>query len=754
MRVGVLDRARGLFRRERAIEQADRDAAGIVTTPYPIDLDEVGQPQTDINTMMRVRVPDPDHIELMCLVSHEVASTIKRVRSLVWRARLRIEPRFQYRCTACGHETDETPERAAPPKAQGDALTALAAQAPRAGLADSMCPACGVVGTMREPDEREKVLLERFRTNVDQQGTDLEELGRDLEDDGNKHDWFFPVFRFSYDLHPTGHIAASYLKELRRGDPRTFRQVKDKGGRIGGRWFVCLRCRAAGDYQPETTRQPCSACGGATYDATFIETTASGSETPRAYYITGEVLGGNLHYRGTSPLARIWDKAVALVWMDKYVNYAFDPRRDKRPEKIGVIVGGDKDTIKKWAKEDAERRRKNPYAFSWLHLPIVGSGAEARPDLKVVDLGDVELKQQGEEIRNRYERQIRIEYGLSNLDGGDTSSSGGLNNEGHQLRTTAQTVQAHQQQHQRWLDKIADALGCQDYRYAFGDALEEDNAVDADGLIKQLEVAEKATSLGLSVKWHDGRAIIGDGAVEKRNPPIELPPGLGGAGRGQPDEPDAEMTGAVPEVEQAAASNKLPKYLRSAFREPSRVDTVAEAQYEAYSGLSAELTQAINEEILESMTQPQGWSTRSIAARIEPLLAEAGVPHARERANLIARTESAALESEMRLRLIRESEARRGRQDLYRTIGPDDHRRTRMSRWLAEQTRDGVPLDQLEQLMDEAVNLAKRGAFTDQGELSSIEGEPITLPPDFRRRGFVAHFQDRDVVVRVRKGAA
>jgi hypothetical protein len=52
-------------------------------------------------------------------------------------------------------------------------------------------------------------------------------------------------------------------------------------------------------------------------------------------------------------------------------------------------------------------------------------------------------------------------------------------------------------------------------------------------------------------------------------------------------------------------------------------------------------------------------------------------------------------------------------------------------------------------VMDEGINLAKTGAFEEGGVLSGTPGQPIRLPGNFHRRGFVCHFQERDSVVRV-----
>lgn len=743
--------------RNRFLGQSQDTHPTVTTaTPKPAELDELGQNPSEASTLYTVKVPDPQHIALLVLVCHEIGSALKAIRRKVWHHKLKVVPAFHLRCTLCGTTTDKDVE---------------------------ICPGKGCfapASLMVSPDEEGKHILEEWQREANHDGQTLEELGEEVEDDGNAHDQLTVVFRFTHTLDESGIIQQSVLNEIRRGDPRLFRPVKDDRGRRGGKWWVCLSCREQGPkYRPELAPKPCTSCGRATYEAWFVEVMSPEGGTPVAYYIRSEIVDKSLHYNGSSPLARLWDKAISILWMDKYVWMAFDPRRDKRADKILVVIGGQAEAIEKWAKKDANERKKNPYRLTTLHVPIVGSGAEARPDAKVVDLGADEIKKQNPDIYVRNIRAIWREYGVSPAGMGDVSDAGGLNNEGLQLRVDGLTVEHHQRQHIAWLDRLREAAGVDDWRYEFEEAIEEQEQIDADTLLKYLDVAAKAQAAGLTVRWVDNRPVIADGPIGGTGAglnPFIPPPGGAEPGAdpfGEPGEAesagpikqeDLEAKGAAGEdaraVEQASRAprndRQVPRQVQAVFRGPSGSVAARDAIYDGpFAGLTMEQSARVKEQVIRSLTQPQGWSTDSIVRRIQPILEEAGIENPRARAETIARVETGALVSEWKLRVIQaqQDEGRLEGDERYGVVGAEDFRRTKLSWWIAQQVgEDGRPLAEVLEIMDRGIRLAKAGAFTEAGMLASVEGEPIRLPSNFTRRGFVCHYNDRDTVVRRLRG--
>lgn len=164
-----------------------------------------------------------------------------------------------------------------------------------------------------------------------------------------------------------------------------------------------------------------------------------------------------------------------------------------------------------------------------------------------------------------------------------------------------------------------------------------------------------------------------------------------------------------------------------------------------YPGLPGGAIDQIHRVLREARNAPLAWLVSNLRSVIADVYVSAGVSRqdAERFANGIASTETRAIRGVREIASWRSEEGRRGRALRYRIRDGDDFRTTRMSRWIQVQIPPkGVSLNQLEVLLDQAVEHAKRGAFLDGGELSSVKGIPVAVPVWFRRRGFSVHFID------------
>lgn len=184
------------------------------------------------------------------------------------------------------------------------------------------------------------------------------------------------------------------------------------------------------------------------------------------------------------------------------------------------------------------------------------------------------------------------------------------------------------------------------------------------------------------------------------------------------------------------------------FGGPSAAVAAADALSDGFAGLTAVQAAEVRQEVIRVM-RSQKWSVPLVRDAVQRVLERTGIPHPDVRADVIARTETAALVSEHRLRVYRRQEAEHSRQFLYRDSGVNDHRRTKLSRWIQDTVGAGKTLPECIQAIEDGISLAKAGAFDRHGALRGVPGQPIVLPPSFRRRGFVAHFNERDTFVRV-----
>ena len=109
---------------------------------------------------------------------------------------------------------------------------------------------------------------------------------------------------------------------------------------------------------------------------------------------------------------------------------------------------------------------------------------------------------------------------------------------------------------------------------------------------------------------------------------------------------------------------------------------------------SSELMQ-LREYMTETLTDQDGWTTDGLADQLMQL---DGI-ESRDRATLIARTETASVVNTAR----EEAYEERGLDDAqFRWVSADDQRRTDACEWLSEQTEDGVTMERLKELIEEA----------------------------------------------------
>lgn len=445
--------------------------------------------------------PDPLTLELLFTHSNELGTIEQAVRRKVWRQGLKVKSKYAAVCTTCGHGTDDI---------------------------ENACPKCGAAVT--EPDDYGKTVLDAFLECANLDRESLSDVLEDATADGIRHGRLVIVLRHQYLLNPDGSILTAKLREVRRASPGYVKIVRGKNGRKGGKYYVCLACRGNDKYRAETEPRPCTLCKGVTYDAWYVEVADWSGGDPRQYYLANEVYEAPLYYRdGTPPALRIWHQAWFFVFANYYARMAFDPRGDKRPDKILAVVGANLDSLRKWLKEEEDRKRINPYRLSTMAVNAQDiTGGQVRADAKVLDLGDETIKGKAIELRTAFLNDLRGQFGISPVDTGDTTASGGLNNEGLQIRVSAEIVEMLQRIMERLMLAISRALGVNNDVYTFDHPFEEDDGRESDVLLKQLDVADKAEALGLAVRWEGGRAIISDGNIERKAVDFNGIPGLGG----------------------------------------------------------------------------------------------------------------------------------------------------------------------------------------------------------------------------------
>lgn len=739
MRLFDFLKPRGKTSPTNALEQA----ATIATTPSPRFDEYWGGWVNPTASIFALDGPTPAHIEWLYGLSDEWARVCVRLRMEVWRQGLLIEPIHPLFCATCGEGIDDEKEA---------------------------CPGCNATGTAVAPDPMERSKLKDLLSEANKTYREgLITVGEKKTESGLKHGRSYVIFKVDYTLDEEHRIVSSAVKGVYPGNSaRIIRLVPNTT-------FICIWCRTqqAQMYKPETRPGRCKSCGvGYLYEAWYAQSRdiEGGSPTNNAewYWLHEEVHETRWPYTdGSSPIARLWPKASTLLMMDWYAAWALDPKKDKRPDKWLVTMGGDLTSLLSQLKTNAELRKKNPYAIAHIHIPSPPGGlGENKLGAEVLDFADTEFKGQMLELRQEFEAAIRKHYGLSSLTAGDDQEGGLGQNDAPKVRTTAQVAESIQKAELEWLLRLTKKLGCKQWTYKFPPTLEEDGTAAAEELLKWLEVAEKASSLNLHVEWRADKPHIQDGEVKAPAPPpnpfsdgSEGEPGTktGFAKDGDGDDGDAEepnflSQAELVEIQEAIASNRdLTVNVKTSLGSAAGFNVIEDEAFTEYAGLTPAQAEEVRGEILASLRQPT-WSTDSIVRRIAPIWERAGLDPAAAaaRAATVARTEVRSIASEFKKRAYQAEEAERGETYRYHIRGANDHRTTKLSYWTRQQIpRDGLPLTDLEAILDEGVMRAIRGDFTETGTLRGTHGQPIHLPPNFKRRGFLIHFNDRDQVYRV-----
>jgi hypothetical protein len=164
-----------------------------------------------------------------------------------------------------------------------------------------------------------------------------------------------------------------------------------------------------------------------------------------------------------------------------------------------------------------------------------------------------------------------------------------------------------------------------------------------------------------------------------------------------------------------------------------------------YPGLSAQAVPRMHEAVRAHMEMPTGrLKTALEGAFVEIYQTEAIDPAwVRPLAAASANMETQAIASTLQFQQYALEEEQHRRAWTYRIRVEDEDDATKMTNWIIETIpSNGIPLAQIDEVLQEAVRLAKHGAFTPRGPLADMPGQPTVLPGWFQHRGCQTHWID------------
>ena len=359
-----------------------------------------------------------------------------------------------------------------------------------------------------EPDEEDRKKILRFLKRVNAQSQELEEVLKELEDDLNILDLYFCNFRFDYYF--DGKELHRELFEIQRIDPRTMSLVinnrrqyamDDLGRKLS--FSISDRSKLLHDTELDSNGTP-------TLPAWYKQT-RNGSEL---YFSEHEFVMGK-RYRptellGFSPIVTTWQKVRTLQQQDKYILELYEGKRP--PKGMLAFNTSNRDSLREAWDEMLKKARINP------HLPAV-LGVTNNNQGKFVEFIDF-MKSLDElqftEQRDEYRRVLGAVYGVSPVFQNDSSTGGGLNNEGLQITVTNDAIQDGQHNYNnKLLKKIVHELGFVGWSVLLRPSEEQDEMARLQIQDQSLRNGEIASRMGLKVKYdsRQGICVIEDGDI-------------------------------------------------------------------------------------------------------------------------------------------------------------------------------------------------------------------------------------------------
>ena len=604
------------------------------------------------------------------------------------------EPKFSLKCLDCDAEYDEEVEE---------------------------CD-CGSKNLV-EPDKNQINFFDNadssFIESANYNHQSLKEVLTDFEFNLNVGDNAYLLLPKAYEFDNQGEIISSSPKEILSVDPRDIKKIYTPDGFLGGRIWVCPR------HRDETKGAPgyrCEICGAvlqdAIYETTHAATSGGSSSTGKKYYLRDEVHHSSKYYPsilyGFPPILKILDTAMAYYYLEQRVRKFYE--RGRAPG-IATFPTNNQNSLRQFWDETMARLEDDPY-----YIPIVGydsAGKAAASFLKLMEDPNTDMLEVKKELRER----MGSRFGVSLIFQGDTSASGGLNNEGLQITVTNRAIEDGQAGYN---DKVLVWL-CQqfditDYILQLNPNEEQDEMAEKDRLARDISNAKSMWEMGFDIEYKDGTFEFSGEAK---------PPSTGGDDAGFFPLDDPDRTSGEPELPDIYKG-----LLSKAFVDDALNAIKAGALYSKYKDVPKSDIPIIHG-IIENAFESQELSLKSM---MDKIMEATGLDE--DKARMIIRTESSAVS--MRAREIgwERQEKAQGKVFKFKVVVKHDSRTAGISKRIEDKVNaegGSVTLDRMKEIY------------------KSESQKPVTSDPATTGMGpgwtgwknFVGHPHERCTVVRV-----
>lgn len=400
----------------------------------------------------------------------DVRTAVTHLRNEIFRRGIDWAPAFEFKCDICGKEyTTE--------------------------MANETNYECSCRGKdqpvkLRKPDQRQVAQFQKFMDEANYFQQSLEKVLRTCEDDINIVDDAFVYMRKRYFIKDTDFLKYNAMMDsgydydiepdwevlnILRLDPTLIEFDMDARGIPGMAHHLCVMHRdtllAVPTDQSWDVRWEgrCPVCNLRTFPVYYKyseqQSGAYGAAAPQTLYLLKDEVIHWSRYSpsetyGYPPVLSVYEKALTLIGMDRYLYDYFYERRV--PQGVVTVVTDDVDQFERSKREVETKMQYDPHYIPWVAVSSNTGQGGINFVRFAYSLDELDYLPVRDEIRER----ISGQYGVSNIWMNDTGgdSGGGLNNESQQLVVMSRVVEGAQRSyHTEVFPKIEKALRVTDW---------------------------------------------------------------------------------------------------------------------------------------------------------------------------------------------------------------------------------------------------------------------------------------------------